>query len=711
MKHFPHIGMLAAGLVVAVLAGAAAAGPSDPVHFADANLEAAVVAKLAELGVYPPLTEADMLALTTLSANSLGITDLTGLEYATNLQYLSLYYNQLTDVSPLAALTSLQELKLSHNQLTDVSPLAGLTSLRELNLGDNQLTDVSPLAGMTSLQHVDLAYNQLTDVSGLAGLTSLETLYLQVNQLTDILPLAGMTSLQWLDLYSNDTITDVSSLAGMTSLVWLGLAENQLTDISPLAGLTNLEYLGLTRNPLDQAAYCVWLDVIASNNPDLYYLYYDPNPNPGDPCVAAVGAEPPADGTLSKVANNCLELTFLSTVSLPVAGPALAIVPLAGGADVGSQFTYTLEPDGVTLMATENVVALTNRTWYRITPVAGFDVWPFELDVCTLIGDANGDGRVMALDLGLIWSQNGQVTTGRCDIDGNGIVMALDLGAAWAHNGETVPDKPAPMRLRTIPGGTFTMGDNLDGLSDAPMHTVTLSSFKMGKYAVTNAQYAEFLNAAMAASQVTVDGHGVAGGWANELCDTTTSSPYSQITYSGGVFGVVMGKDNHPMVRVSWYGADEFCRWYGYRLPTEAEWEYAARGGLSGQRFPWGDWIEHARANYYSSAFYWYDKSPTRGGHPDFQYTSPVGYFAANGYGLCDMAGNVNDWCNDWYDDTYYTVSPTVNPQGPATGLWRVLRGGSWYYGPYVARCAYRLSGPPFVRYSHFGFRVALDLD
>jgi sulfatase modifying factor 1 len=136
----------------------------------------------------------------------------------------------------------------------------------------------------------------------------------------------------------------------------------------------------------------------------------------------------------------------------------------------------------------------------------------------------------------------------------------------------------------------------------------------------------------------------------------------------------------------------------GYRLPTEAEWEKAARGGASGHRFPWSDvdTITHSRANYYSDSQYSCDISPTRGYHPTFDdglepYTSPVGYFAANGYGLYDTAGNVWQWCWDWYDSGYYSSSPGTDPRGPASGSHRVLLGGAWpAYAAGSERCSNR---------------------
>jgi formylglycine-generating enzyme required for sulfatase activity len=203
-----------------------------------------------------------------------------------------------------------------------------------------------------------------------------------------------------------------------------------------------------------------------------------------------------------------------------------------------------------------------------------------------------------------------------------------------------------------------------------------------------------------------------------------------------------------PMVEVSWYGAVAYCNWRsseegyqacynlsdpnwscdfsksGYRLPTEAEWEYAARGGENSPyyRFPWGDEINHDYANYRANgSAYSYDTSPytTYTYHPDwndgiYPYTSVVGSFASNGYGLYDMAGNVWEWCNDWYDRNYYDVSPYNNPQGPASSPddCRVLRGGSWDINAGYCRVAHRYDyGYPDARSYVHGFRIVLDLN
>ncbi len=301
---------------------------------------------------------------------------------------------------------------------------------------------------------------------------------------------------------------------------------------------------------------------------------------------------------------------------------------------------------------------------------------------------------------------------------GTGKKIVWDAGTDWpgqSSNQLKVQVRAWDLQQETgygfvrIPGGSYQIGDNLDGLSDAPVTSVSLSGYYLSVNDTTKAQW---------------DAVRTWGG----------SNGYTDLVVGGGK------ASNHPVPTVSWYDAVNWanaaretegltpcykvsgsvyrtgnsaavvCDWSanGYRLPTEAEWEVAARGGLSGKRFPWGDTITHSQANYYSDSGYAYDVSPTRGYHPAYAsgghpYTSPVGSFAANGYGLKDMAGNVFQWCWDWYG----TYSGGNDPKGSAAGSFRVLRGGGWN-GIAVngARCARRGSGAPSSA-GGYGFRLA----
>ena len=273
--------------------------------------------------------------------------------------------------------------------------------------------------------------------------------------------------------------------------------------------------------------------------------------------------------------------------------------------------------------------------------------------------------------------------------------------------------------MALIPAGSFQMGDALDNVSFAlPVHTVYVSAFYMDKNLVTKALWDEVYTWATA--------HGYkfdnAGSGKAATHPVHTVSWYDMVKWcnarsekEGRVAGYYTSEAQTTVYRTGQVDVqNDWVKWNtGYRLPTEAEWEKAARGGLSGKRFPWGDTITHSQANYSSISGYDFDISTTKGYHPSYDndpmpYTSPVGSFAPNGYGLYDMAGNLWEGCWDWYG-TYSGGSMTVtDPRGATTGSNRVGRGGSWYYDGRDCRSAYRIYGSPVSRNYNLGFRSVL---
>ena len=201
------------------------------------------------------------------------------------------------------------------------------------------------------------------------------------------------------------------------------------------------------------------------------------------------------------------------------------------------------------------------------------------------------------------------------------------------------------------------MGQDDGRDEERPVHRVTLAPFRLCRFQVTNADYATFRPCAF-------------------------------------------DDPARPVTSVSWFDSVDYCRWLSerwgmaVRLPTEAEWEFAARAGLEQKLFPWGDEPATARPNY---AERWREGP------------EPVGTSAPNGYGLFDMCENVHEWCLDWYQAGYYHDSPADNPRGPSAGTRRASRGGAWRHHIKIARCAARSSIPPEFRYADYGFRVAAD--
>jgi formylglycine-generating enzyme required for sulfatase activity len=316
----------------------------------------------------------------------------------------------------------------------------------------------------------------------------------------------------------------------------------------------------------------------------------------------------------------------------------------------------------------------------------------------------------------------------------------------------SVNDDTSTAGMQYIPGGTFLMGgDNEQASADEyPKHGVQVNSFWMDATEVTNAQFQKFVEATgyittaeqkpdweelkksvppgtpkppdsvlVAASLVfkqtekEVDLHNF-NQWWNWVAGASWKHPQGPGSH-------IKGKENYPVVQVSWYDAMAYCKWAGKRLPTEAEWEFAARGGLINNIYPWGN--EHVNTGK-SKTNSWEGKFPYFNEMKDGHLTAaPVRSFAANGYGLYDMAGNVWEWCSDWYDAGYYKIlsnTTTQNPKGPEKSSdpediytpKRSLRGGSFlcndsYCSGY--RVARRMKSSPDTGLEHTGFRCVKD--
>jgi formylglycine-generating enzyme required for sulfatase activity len=354
------------------------------------------------------------------------------------------------------------------------------------------------------------------------------------------------------------------------------------------------------------------------------------------------------------------------------------------------------------------------------------------------------------------------------------IVLLLSLLSCKKDQDETEPDPDLNLNLSEVqlPGGEYEMGDHFGFVDPAhpcdelPVHKVKVNSFNMAVYETTNQQYADYLNSSLSKGLIEVRNNVVyAIGGTDPYYLTNQYSSYYSIGFAGNTFSVADFRANHPVVGVMWNGAAAYCNWLslkkglqecyslatgdydftktGYRLPTEAEWEYAARGGHINPNFnyPNGNSIDPSSVNLPASG----DPYET----DSYPNTTPVGFYdgkmkqkssfnwpgsastyqtanGVNAFGLYDMEGNVWEYVNDWYGQNYYSTSTYDNPKGPATGFimpdgkpYRGMRGGNWYNGLVVngvndghSRVSnrnpsyYRGPQDPNHPYYHLGFRV-----
>jgi formylglycine-generating enzyme required for sulfatase activity len=243
-----------------------------------------------------------------------------------------------------------------------------------------------------------------------------------------------------------------------------------------------------------------------------------------------------------------------------------------------------------------------------------------------------------------------------------------------------------------VPAGEFLMGsadaDPKAGEDEKPQHTVYLGAFWIDQVEVTTARYVAFLNA-LGEHQKSCGGY--------DCAETQDGEADSHIYRVGERYVVESGFENHPMIEVSWYGAQAYCEWAGARLPTEAEWEKAARG-IDGRLYPWGNDAPTCKKAQYGDC---------RGA------TVPAGVRSAGAspYGVLDMAGNVWEWVADWYDPDYYNASPGQDPTGPESGVRNVFRGGSWGYPAAFIRVSERARNRPTYAGFNVGFRCASSVN
>ncbi len=241
------------------------------------------------------------------------------------------------------------------------------------------------------------------------------------------------------------------------------------------------------------------------------------------------------------------------------------------------------------------------------------------------------------------------------------------------------------IEMITVEGGSFQMGSNLGEDDIKPVHLVTVENFQISKFEITNGQYCNFLN--NIGANKTGEYKGV------QYIDI--NDPENQINYDDNGFIPKKLKENHPVVEVTWFGAEAFCQWAGGRLPSEAEWEYVAREGIYSSN--------PTKTNHIEDYIWFYANSKNQ--------SHEVGQKRPNRLGVYDILGNVWEWCSDWYDENYYNVSPANNPKGPEKGTVKCRRGGSWLNG--INECKNYVRSPYFSNnsFEDTGFRLVKEFN
>ena len=272
----------------------------------------------------------------------------------------------------------------------------------------------------------------------------------------------------------------------------------------------------------------------------------------------------------------------------------------------------------------------------------------------------------------------------------------------------------APEGMALIPGGAYRMGSDAGHVHEQPVHEAIVDPFYLDIHEVTNGQFAAFVAATGHVTEAEKWGWSLVFTQDDREVERVPEAPWwvkvdkADWRHPNGPESSIEGKDDLPVIQVSWNDAQAYCAWAGKRLPTEAEWEFAARGGLAGTDFPWtGEFAPDGiyRANTWNGTFP--DEDSGADGH---RAVAPVMSYPPNAYGLFDMAGNVWEWCSDWYASGYYAQSPAQNPAGPASGVERIQRGGSWMCSDNYCkgyRVFHRSHCAPDTGLTNAGFRCA----
>ncbi|MCI0747380.1 MAG: SUMF1/EgtB/PvdO family nonheme iron enzyme [Verrucomicrobia subdivision 3 bacterium] len=641
--------------------------------------------------------------LTSLTLESAGLTNLNLPAGLTRLNNLDLENNQFTSFNPLSNLTSLVWLNLGFNAFTNFSLPGGLTNLRSFYFAGNPLTSVTLPPGLAGMEDLNLSQNLLTSFTLPAGMTNLIELDLFFNQLTNLTLPADLRSVTALDLDFN-RLSSLSFLSNVTGLRSLHLRANQFTNFNLPAGLTGLTFLDVSMNPVSKVTLPAGLNQLTtlrlSENTNLTSLTLPVG------MTNLIGLHL-AENQLTNVVLPS-DLARLETLNL--GGNRLTSLNLPSGLTnlvglfvVGNLMTnLTLPPDMTrlttlgflsnpltTLVLSEPLAASTNLTVNLETiaalPSQGVAVFTYPL-VAQLVRPLALIGAFKFAITGPPGVYSVLGSTNLTDWNAVG-VAANPLGGVNFHDvtANASPQKfyravlqSPPTNMVFIPPNTFTMGSPNNEVGhqadEGPQTVVTLTrGFWIGKYEVTQREY------------LAVTGENPSGFPGDLDRPVETVSFFAASNYC-----VLLTAQDQAAGRISLASH--------YRLPTEAEWECAARAGSS-TRFSYGDDPDLTGLSSYA----WF------GAHNGIT-THPVGQKLPNAWGLYDMEGNVWEWCQDWYGD--YPGGAVTDPQGSSNNPigWKVIRGGAWESSDFDCRSASRWfeGASPFIHDFILGFRVVL---